>query len=63
MQIGDFWMSTQQLVEYSGYAKSTLEKLRCYGGGPRFYKRRGKVYYRRLDVDRWMKGVETEKAA
>ena len=34
---------------------SYLGKLRCVGGGPLFYKRRGMVAYRSADLDGWAK--------
>ena len=34
--------------------RSTLETLRCRGGGPAFVKIRGKVFYRGPDLDQWL---------
>lgn len=34
--------------------RSTLETLRCRGGGPTFVKVRGRVYYREPDLDEWL---------
>ena len=48
------WMDTAEAAAYSKYAESTLEKLRCYGGGSRFAKRGRKVLYRRSDLDAWL---------
>lgn len=53
-------LTTDQAVDYLrnqfGYTttRSTLETLRCRGGGPPFLKIRGKVYYRGPDLDRWI---------
>ncbi len=51
------YLTTVQAAEYCGYSKSTLEKLRIYGGGPRYTKRVGgrRVLYLREDVDEWLK--------
>lgn len=41
----------------TGMSVSTLEKLRVYGGGPRFAKvgaRGGRVVYRISDLDEWL---------
>lgn len=37
-----------------GLAKSTLEKLRHYGGGPRYLKLGRLVRYRVEDLDAWL---------
>ena len=50
----DIWMNTPQAAEYCRYAESTLEKFRCFGGGPRFSKRGRKVLYRLSDIDAWL---------
>ena len=48
-------LDTAQAAAYTGLAQSTLEKLRCIGGGPRFvrYGRRA-VRYLKVDVDQWL---------
>lgn len=48
-------MRSMEAAEYLRIAPSTLAKLRCYGGGPRFSKA-GKriVIYERRDLDRWL---------
>lgn len=41
----------------TGMSVSTLEKLRVYGGGPRFAKigaKGGRVVYRISDLDEWI---------
>ncbi len=47
-------MPTIKANEYTLYAESTLEKFRCFGGGPRFSKRGRKVLYRLSDIDAWL---------
>ncbi len=46
-------LRTRQAAQYCGFAKSTFEKMRVYGGGPRFI-RRGGVYYDSRDLDDWL---------
>ena len=37
-----------------GLSKSTLDKLRCFGGGPRYFKVGRAVVYSTDDLDAWM---------
>ncbi len=46
-------LRTRAAAAYCGFAKSTFEKMRVYGGGPRFI-RRGGVYYDIRDLDDWL---------
>ena len=51
----DRWMNTEGAAEHTGFAASTLEKMRTYGGGPRFAKCGGRsIRYRLSDLDDWM---------
>lgn len=43
----------REAAEYLGLSKSTLDKLRCFGGGPRFYKFGRAVVYSTADLDAW----------
>ena len=48
-------MRVPQAAAYTRVAESTLAKLRCYGGGPRFAKLGPRlVVYDRADLDAWM---------
>ena len=38
-------LRTRDAASYCGLAKSTLEKLRCTGGGPQFTRRGKAVFY------------------
>jgi predicted DNA-binding transcriptional regulator AlpA len=40
--------------QYLGIAKSTLNKLRVYGGGPKYVKLGHRVVYDRHDLDAWV---------
>jgi predicted DNA-binding transcriptional regulator AlpA len=55
-------LTTPAAGVYTGFSKSTLEKLRCAGKGPRYIKLGGQVRYRPTDLDDWLKSgvVETE---
>jgi excisionase family DNA binding protein len=43
-----------QAAKYIGVSKSTLDKLRVYGGGPVYLKLGKRVIYDRADLDRWL---------
>ena len=43
-------------AEYTGLSKSTLDKLRVYGGGPLYLKLGKRVVYDRIDLDTWLAG-------
>jgi hypothetical protein len=47
-------LDTLGAAAYTGLAASTLEKLRVYGGGPRYLKLRRLVRYRPADLDDWL---------
>jgi predicted DNA-binding transcriptional regulator AlpA len=52
--MSDQWLDTKAAAEYTGFAASTLEKMRTYGGGAVFSKRGRLVRYRRSDLDVWL---------
>jgi len=41
-------------AQYIGVSKSFLDKARCYGGGPTFFKIGAAVIYAKADLDAWM---------
>jgi predicted DNA-binding transcriptional regulator AlpA len=44
-----------EAARYIGLAQSTLNKMRCFGGGPRFAKAGARVIvYDRRDLDEWL---------
>ncbi|WMT70929.1 helix-turn-helix domain-containing protein [Bradyrhizobium sp. Ash2021] len=53
-------LDTKKAATYIPCAKSTLDKLRVTGGGPRFIKLGKRVLYDTLDLDRWL---EAQKRA
>ena len=47
-------LNTAGASEYLGLSCSTLEKLRVFGGGPRYLKLGRVVRYRPSDLDTWL---------
>jgi predicted DNA-binding transcriptional regulator AlpA len=45
---------TKAAADYVGLTGSTLEKQRCFGGGPRYLKLGRVVRYRISDLDDWL---------
>jgi predicted DNA-binding transcriptional regulator AlpA len=52
-----------EAADYIGISKSTLDKLRCYGGGPIFIKVGARVVYDRMDLDAWLAGKKVANTA
>jgi hypothetical protein len=46
-------LDTAGAARYLGMSRSCLEKLRVYGGGPRYMKLRRLVRYRPEDLQAW----------
>lgn len=47
--------NTKEAAEYVGLSKPTLERFRCYGGGPLYCKIGLRVVrYRKADLDAWL---------
>lgn len=47
--------TTEEAATYLRVSKSYLDKLRVYGGGPRFLRLgKRKVLYRKSDLDAWL---------
>lgn len=48
------WLTPKEAASYLRVSKSHLDKLRSYGGGPRFFRPgKRKVLYRKTDLDAW----------
>lgn len=47
-------MRVRAAADYIGVSKSYLDKARCYGRGPVFFKIGAAVVYARADLDAWM---------
>jgi hypothetical protein len=49
-------LSVIQAATYTSLSKSSLDKLRVYGGGPLYIKVGARVVYDRVDLDSWLVG-------
>lgn len=47
------YISTKDAASYLGLAKTTLDKCRHFGGGPKYYRFGGAIRYRLSDLDAW----------
>lgn len=47
-------LRTRDAATYCGFKKSTFEKYRVTGGGPRFIRRGKSVFYDVVDLDSWL---------
>ncbi|MCC0008569.1 MAG: helix-turn-helix domain-containing protein [Hyphomicrobiaceae bacterium] len=47
-------LRTAEAADYCGSSASTFEKLRLYGGGPRYVKLGRRVVYDPTDLDAWL---------
>ncbi len=47
-------LRTDEAAEYCGSSASTFEKLRLFGGGPRYVKLGRRVVYDPADLDAWL---------
>jgi predicted DNA-binding transcriptional regulator AlpA len=50
-------LRTPDAARYCGVAKSTFEKLRCSGEGPRFIRRGRSVLYALENLDAWIQSL------
>ena len=56
-------LKTDSAAEYVGLGKSTLDKLRTTGGGPRYLKLGRVVRYRTVDLDEWLAACLTDSTS
>ncbi len=47
------YVGTREASRLIGLSPRTLEKYRCYGGGPVYLKIGGRVVYRQADLEAW----------
>ncbi len=47
------YVGTREASRLIGLSARTLEKYRCYGGGPIYLKIGGRVVYRQADLEVW----------
>ena len=56
-------LRTQDAAAYVGLSPSTIEKMRCYGGGPKFIRLGGRaIGYDIADLDRWLEAQANNAA-
>lgn len=56
-------IDTTAASAYTGLSRSTLEKLRVFGGGPLYLKLGRVVRYRPTDLDAWLATRLTESTS
>jgi predicted DNA-binding transcriptional regulator AlpA len=49
-------LRVREAADHVGLSKSTLDKLRVYGGGPLYLKLGRRVVYDAIDLDTWLAG-------
>ncbi len=62
--MSDTYLTAQEAGDYLRLSKSSLAKLRLYGGGPRFIRVSGrKITYRQSDLDAWVAAREHQSTS
>jgi predicted DNA-binding transcriptional regulator AlpA len=56
-------LKVTEAAEHLRLSKSTLDKLRCQGGGPTYFKLGRTVVYAVSDLDSWMASRRRESTA
>ncbi len=55
-------LTEKELSRWLGLSLPTLQRLRCYGGGPRFVRLSlRRIGYRRVDVEVWLASRTAEQ--
>lgn len=54
MNVQPHLLRTRDAAQFCGFAKSTLEKFRVTGNGPRFIRRGKSVFYTVEDLAAWL---------
>jgi predicted DNA-binding transcriptional regulator AlpA len=55
-------LRVRDAAKYCGLSKSYLDKARCYGGGPAYFRLGRSVVYAISDLDTWMAANRTAPA-
>ncbi|WP_242899332.1 helix-turn-helix transcriptional regulator [Stenotrophomonas maltophilia] len=55
-------LSTSAAAERLGLSKSTLDKMRCEGRGPRYLRVGKRCFYRPADLDAYLEAAVVETA-
>jgi predicted DNA-binding transcriptional regulator AlpA len=56
-------LKVAEAAKHLRLSKSTLDKLRCHGGGPTYFKLGRTVVYSVSDLDAWMTSRRRESTA
>jgi hypothetical protein len=56
-------LNVVQAADYTTISKSSLDKLRVYGGGPIYIKVGARVVYDRVDLDTWLTGKKVANSS
>lgn len=57
------FLTVQEAADYLGLKRSTLDHYRWVGGGPRYRKHGGRVFYTQEDLDAWSEGRQFQDTA
>jgi len=57
------FLSVVEAAKYLGLKRSTLDHYRWVGGGPKYRKHGGRVFYTKEALDDWSEGREFENTA
>lgn len=55
-------LDSQQAAAWLGLSKSTLDKMRCDGRGPRYLRVGGRCFYRPADLNAYLEAAVVETA-
>ena len=55
-------LSTAAAADWLGLSKSTLDKMRCEGRGPRYLRVGKRCFYRPADLDAYLEAAVVETA-
>ncbi|MGQ2185406.1 helix-turn-helix transcriptional regulator [Bradyrhizobium barranii] len=56
-------LKVNEAAEHLRLSKSTLDKLRCHGGGPIYFKLGRTIVYALADLDSWMAARRRDSTA
>lgn len=55
-------LNSTQAAQHLGLSKSTLDKMRCEGRGPRYLRVGKRCFYRQADLDAYLEAAVVETA-
>ena len=57
------YLNVRQAADFIGISKSSLDKQRLSGKGPRYLRVGSRILYRRDDIDAWLSRFEQSSTA